>query len=218
MYLTLHWEDSREIDEGGQIGVRFDTVPDIPTQAMVDACKPAVQTFWQSAGAAIPSSYRLRYLRLAGIGTDGKYLPGSFSFDATYGAGISTANAAVVFPMQVASVATLLTELPRGQASRGRVYLPPIAASLDAQGRWSAAQCNARADEVAKMLTSLNAVIKEPAGLPAIASVFSKGTTKNAGGLRSFVTGVKVGTRPDVQRRRAKGQAEIYGNTYAVAH
>lgn len=217
LYLTLHWADGREPLEGGQVGIRFDSVVTEVTQAMVDAAKTHVQTFWQSAGALIPSSYILKYLRLAVIGTDGHYLPGTFSRDGSYGAGISTSNASVYHPLQVASVATFKTERPSGIASRGRVYLPPLAAAIGADGRWSATVCNNRATALATMLSSLNASTAfSGAGLPAFASVFSKGTSKQPAGVRSFIKGVTIGTRPDVQRRRAKNMLEVYGTLAPV--
>lgn len=220
LYLTVSWEDTREPNEGGQFGIKFDAPATSVTQAMVDAAWTPVQTLWQSAGFAVPAPYRLRKLRLALIGTNGQYVPGTFSRDFIHPTGITvSANSANPMPMQVAQVATLLTELPRGQASHGRLYLPPLSTPLDATGRWSTAACDSRATAVALCLTQLNAAIQSPpGGLPSIASVFSKGTVKNANGLRSFVTGVKIGTRPDVQRRRAKGMAELYGAVKAVSH
>jgi len=219
LYLTFHWTDTREPNESGQIGIRFDSPATAVTQAMVNACQPAAEAFWLSAGANIPGAYVLRYLRLAHIDLDGHYVPGSFSFDYSFGAGIAgTPTSTTPMPLQVSSCATFTTELPRGQASRGRIYLPPLAAALGTNGRWTAAQVDGRATALATMLQSLNsALVPAPGGLPAIASVFSKGTTKNTAGLRSFVRGVKIGTRPDVQRRRAKSMAEIYGATKPVA-
>lgn len=217
LYLTINWADSREPLEGGQVGIRFDSPAEEVTQAMVDAAKTAVQTFWTSTGALIPSSYVLKYLRLAAIGTDGKYLPGTFSRDGSFGAGVSTSNATVYHPLQVASVATFTTERPSGIASRGRIYLPPLAAAIGSNGRWTQTVCDARAAALATMLSSLNASTAfSGSGLPAFAAVFSKGTSKSPAGVRSFIRGVKIGTRPDVQRRRAKNMLEVYGATSAV--
>jgi hypothetical protein len=218
LYLTIHWSDTREPDEGGQVGIRFDSPVTAATQAMVTACGPAVETFWLSAGAQIPTPYVLRYLRLAVIGPDGHYPPNTFSFDHIYPNGVNTTNASTPLPLQVASVATFTTERPRGQASRGRIYLPPLAVPLSSTGRWTATQVDARATAVATMLQSLDTALANPGGgLPAIAAVFSKGTVSNGAGLRSFIRGVKIGTRPDVQRRRAKSMQEIYGATKPVA-
>lgn len=218
IYLTVNWKDTREPDEGGQFGIRFDPVGSTVNQAMVTACATAVSTFWTHADSQIPTPYVLSYLRMAMIGEDGKYVPGTFSRDHSYGAGVAPTPATwTPMPLQVSSVATLLTEFPRGQASRGRLYLPPLTSAVQTTGRWLAADVNRRADRLALMLTTLNGVIKEnPGGLPAFAAVYSKGTVKNAAGLRAFVTGVKIGTRPDVQRRRAKSMLEVYGNTSPV--
>jgi hypothetical protein len=219
LYLTAHWTDNREANEGGQVGIRFRTNATAVTQAMVDAAKPAWQTFWLSAGALIPFSYKLSFLRLALIGTDGHYAPGTFSFDGVFAGGVNSANSAVTHPMQVASVATFLSSSPRGQASHGRIYLPPLGAGCGTDGRWTAAQVNARAAAVATLVTSLNtALAATPGGANAISAIFSKGTSKGAGPASQNIVGVKIGTRPDVQRRRAKGQAEVYGTTSAITN
>lgn len=218
LYLTAHWTDTRAPDETGQIGIRFDSPAEAVTQAMVDACIQPFTTFWTSPGANFPGAYVLRYLRLALIGLDGHYVPGSFSVDGSFGAGVANVPSSTTpMPLQVASVATFTTELPRGQASRGRIYLPPLAAALGTDGRWTATQVNLRAQAIGTLVNSLNGALRPaPGGLPAIASVFSKGTVKNTAGLRSFIRGVKIGTRPDVQRRRAKSMDEVYGATTAI--
>lgn len=219
LYLTAHWTDTREPNESGQIGIRFDSPATTVTQAMVSACAPAFQTFWLAPGTDLPAYYVLRYLRLAMIDLDGKYVPGTFSFDHSYGAGVAyNPSSTTTMPLQVSSVATFTTELPRGQASRGRIYLPPFAVPVGTNGRWQAVTVDGRATTIATLLQSLNAaLVPAPGGLPAIASVFSKGTAKDPAGKRSFIRGVKIGTRPDVQRRRAKSMAEIYGATKPVA-
>ena len=213
LYLTLHWVPGEQSTETGQVGFRFSMVGDA-SQALVDAAAPAVQTFWQSAGALIGTDFSLKFIRLATIGTDGRYPAGKVAYDHTYGTGIIGGNSQVIWPLQVASVATLTTPTPRGQAHSGRVYLPPIAAALDSSSHWANSATTGRATALATMLSSLNAGIFAPG---ARALVMSKSTKTNPNGLSNIVTGVKVGGRPDVQRRRAKKQLEIYSPTQTVA-
>jgi hypothetical protein len=211
LYLTLHWIPSLYPAESGQAGIRFDNPTGAVTQALVDACKPAVQTFWASAGAAIASAYALRYVRLARIDPDGHYI-GS-SFDGVYsGSGVNGVGADVGLPAQSACASTLLTGVPHGQASKGRVFLPPLNKSLASPGDflWTAVDVNARSTALAAMLTSLNGILGGPA------SVFSKGTVRSAAGTQRPVEAVATGRRPDVQRRRAKGIPDLRGTSSVV--
>jgi hypothetical protein len=219
IYMTAHWLDSREPLEGGQVGIRFNSPLTIPSQVAVDACKPAWQTFWQSVNAGIPIYYGLKFIRLAAVDTTGHYTPGTFSFDGVFGSGtINSSNSTTPLPLQVACASTFLTDVPRGPGSHGRAYFPPIASSLGADGRWTTVAVNNRSSAVATLLTSLNAaLVGSPGGLSSTASVFSKGG-RTAGPSHHFILGVKTGTRPDMQRRRAKQVVEAYGTTSAVTH
>lgn len=218
LYLTAHWIDSREPNESGQFGIRFSTTATQVTQAMADAAWTPLETFWMSTGAKMPAPYLLKSLRLALVGENGQYVPGTFSRDFVHASGRNPGtNTANPMPLSVASVVTLLTDRPSGLASHGRCYLPPLSTALQTDGRWLLADVNARAAAFATCLTSLNAVIKETTGSPpAFASVFSKGTPKSPAGVSDFVRKVVIGTRPDVQRRRAKAQREVYGTEQTV--
>lgn len=208
--LTIHWTTPGQPDETGQTGIRFAGTEPI-TQAMVDAAKTPVSTFWTTSGNRIPNGYKLTFLRLASIGTDGKYVPGTFAKDAVYapvnpGGGLTTP----VFPIQTACVSTLLTAAPRGQAAKGRLFLPPITDILNDDFRWSATPSASRSTGVATMLTALASAVGGVAG------VYSKGTKGSAAGLVRVVTGVQTGIRPDVQRRRGRAVPESYSATAAV--
>jgi hypothetical protein len=218
LYLTLHWSVPSEPLEAGQCGFRFHAPAETVTQGMVDALKSTVSSFWSGVGAKIPNSYQLQFLRLAPIGTDGKYPPGTIAYDGVFTGGVNGGvTPSAPLPMSISIVSTLLTPVPRGQAATGRVYLPPIADPLGTNMRWTTAVANNRSAAVASMLTALNAaLVSPPGGLPANAAVYSRGTVKSTTGLYRLITGVKTGTKPDVQRRRAKRVAEAYGSVSSV--
>lgn len=208
LYLTVHWSAQSSSNEFGQFGLRFDsTAP--ATQVLVDNCAQPVSTFWSAATNGVDFAYALQYIRLASIGTDGKYVPGSVAFDHTYPGGVagggSGGSAVRYFPLQVAAASTLLTAMPRGQAYKGRIYLPYIATPLDGSWHWPLANCNNRTNGLAAMISALNGV------MPGDAAVFSKGTkAAPTVGAKQTITGVQTGNRPDVQRRRAAQLAESY--------
>jgi hypothetical protein len=145
----------------------------------------------------------LQYARLAAIGTDGNYIPGSTSFDFTYNGSIVGAGGipGPIFPLQIAHVMTLRTALPRGRGHVGRCYLPPIQASIQADWKWQAAQVNNRNNTFASMCTGLNS------DLPGPLTVFSSLGV----GIKHQVTQINSDNKPDTQRRRALSQPGVTG-------
>lgn len=212
LYLTIHWRPADYPLETGQAGIRFDNPTAVPTQALVDSCKSAVQTFWQSAGGKVSAGYQATFLRLAQIDVDGHYVAGSRSFDSLFTAPISGGGSTDVNSLQTACASTLTTGVPHGQASKGRIFLPPINSSPAGAGDhlWPVLDVNARSAAVAIMISSLNTALGGPA------AIFSKGTVRGGGPLVRSVVGVETGRRPDVQRRRAKGQPDVRGASSAI--
>lgn len=198
LYLTFHWAVAGT-PEVGQFGLKFDNVA-AASQALVDGCGAAATSMWGATTMDISSFYRLAYLRLASIGVDGKYVPGTIAYDHTFPGSVPGGGAAtILFPLQTAHVMSLHTAMPRGQAHAGRVYLPSITENLSTAAVWTAAQCTSRNNTFATMLTALNTALGGPV------SVFSKGTkAAPTVGAKHAITTVNSDTRPDVQRRRAK--------------
>lgn len=203
LYLTAHWTVSSANIETGQFGLKFDsTAP--ATQVLVDACKGPISTFWAAATSAIEPDFRLLFVRLAAIGADGLYVPGTVAYDGVFAPLVPGGGAATParFPLQVASAASLTTAFPRGRAHRGRIYLPPINGPLTSSYVNQSADCANRANTLAARLSDLNDVMPGPL------TVFSK----VGAGTKHVVTGVAIGNRPDTERRRARSQLESYSN------
>jgi hypothetical protein len=198
--LTVHWKPATYPLETGQFGLRFHVAGVAPAQVIVDGCKPAVQALWLDGTANIASDHLLTFLRLARIAPNGQYKPGTSSFDAVYPTPVGGVGLRAM-PAQAAAATTLLTSVPHGQASKGRIFLPPIRTNSNSAGDdlWTLTEVNNRSIAVKTMLNALMVVLGGPV------MVMSKGTTRSTGGLGRAVTGVATGRRPDVQRRRAKG-------------
>lgn len=200
-YLTVHWASVETPAETGQFGLKFVGGP-AADQSSVNNCKGAVQAMWINPSMVLPIFFTLQYLRLATIGPDGKYLPGSIAYDGIYSpavAGVANGSNARQ-PLQVAHAISLTTATPRGHAHRGRVYVPTLGSTFISGPVWSAADCLNRANAFSAMLSALNAV-----GIGTL-NVMSK----IGAGVSHPVTGIAVGNRADVQRRRAKSQVETY--------
>lgn len=211
LLLTAHWGYSSTATEFGQTGLRFDSTSPA-TQALVDAAATAWSNFWtNSTMGGIDPAFRLQYLRLASIGTDGKYVPGTIAYDHLFPGGTPGAAGGSTplyrFPLQIACVTSLLTAFARGQAYKGRMYLPQLVESpLQASWTWTTANCNNRSNAVAAMISALNTV------MPGDCTIFSKGTKAAPGvGAKHLVTGCLTDTKPDVQRRRAKQLPSVLG-------
>lgn len=181
--------------ETWSFGVRFGmgTIAD-PDQTMADACRTATQTFWNTAGIYMPSSHALTGVKVAPIGTDGKYPSGKIAYVGVISpdAGPSNTN---IHPAQCTQVITFLSSFqPRGRASHGRIYLPCPAAAVSASDGTNGL-ASALANAAATWLTAMNAV--SGLGTAAIMSDLGGGTTME-------ITDVRADSLPDTQRRRRR--------------
>jgi len=208
--FTVYWETAGVASELAQFGLRFDT--GLPaTQALVDTMSARVATFWPLSTAAISPLHRATFCRLAAVSPDGTYSLGTNSFDHVFTGSIPGSSAFTgSYPLQVAHVLTLRTAFPRGKASRGRVYLPPIHSILQSDFNWQLATVNSRVNSFAAMLTGLNSDVGSPC------TVFSFGTKTGPAQPKHAVTGVQADNRADVQRRRARQQPSLKGTLSVV--
>jgi hypothetical protein len=188
--------------------------------------KPIVQAWWQGTGVnapdafSPPNTHRLTELKCAAIEPDGTYVDGAASASAFYLPVIAGADAPQVGQLPQASVcATLTTAIPRGYASKGRLYLPPsFLYRPAADGRLTVADASWLARSVKHLIDGINSAEAGNANV----AVFSKGkgvkvenvakqrwewTYPNAG-TTALVTGVQVGRVIDTQRRRRRSLDE----------
>lgn len=181
-------------EETWSFGVRLSDGGNVVSQALADACIAPTVTLWNTAGIFMPSSHALTGVKLAPIGTDGKYPPGDVAYIGTItpDAGPSATN---IHPAQTCQVVTFLSDtVPRGRGSRGRIYLPcPGAAVSPTTGENGLALALATAVQV--WLTALNGI----AGLGTAAIMSELGT-----GTTSFIGAVRADNLPDTQRRRRR--------------
>lgn len=214
--------------ERWQFGLRMTLVavtPDTPQTVTLDLADD-VQNWFTSGGAAdgfgAPSTHRLTELKGALIGTDGKYVPGTTSYSHFYLPPVVTGNSAPSGQVPQSTIAaTLTTGVPRGLASKGRIYLPPSIRYVPdpATGLIS----TTAADQLANSVKNLIAGINGSAYVDAV-QVMSQGRgvkvenvakkrydwTYPNEGVSSPVTGVRVGRVVDTQRRRRRQLVENY--------
>lgn len=171
-----------------------------PTQADVDAFEAPLRTFFTASTTAICSQHNVTEIKLAPIGLDGRYPPGTDSVvkspsPAMFGGGASSSH----FP-QLSMALSMTTALPRGRAHLGRIYLPPLGSTvLPVSGLID----NTTVTQVlANWKTLLDAI-------NALAQPFTVAVMSNVGaGTHQLVTGVRAGRVMDTQRRRRRSMIE----------
>lgn len=86
---------------------------------------------WFTGSSNIGNAARLETLKVNLIGTNGKYVsPSTVRYDWT--SPLPVPSAASNFPFQIAVAVTFATSIGRGRASKGRMYLPVPAGSVEA--------------------------------------------------------------------------------------
>lgn len=159
-------------------------------------------------GSIFPLAASLDEVKLAHIGTDGTYVQDPWVKG--YGIAGRPTGKSSVSPGQVALVCGLETEKTTGRARRGRVYLPAKDMVQEStSGLIASASMTAMLATWRTFVLAVNAVggdIANPGTLEPVVYVLS-----NVGaGAREVVTGVRIGNRLDIQRRRVSAYPETY--------
>jgi hypothetical protein len=182
---------------------------DHPTQLLADAVRDAWEVFHESATSYIGNGYTFEQVKLASINADGHTDLENvvYSYPATAVAG-AISGATLRLPPQCSLVATLTTERVRGLASKGRMYLPGITLSVDANGKLSTTQ----AGNVATNLQGFFNAISGSFDMPNKVILAAKGTglLPALTAQNEPVTGIRVGDVIDTQRRRRNALVELY--------
>lgn len=172
-----------------------------PTQAEVDECVAPIRAWFTSSVNFFPLTTTVDEIKLAPIGHDGKYPPGTDSVVATIGAPITGTTSSAALPPQTSWVVSLTTDLPRGRGHIGRVYLPAFRSSIPlTNGRLGSTEVDAM---LASFKTMLNALIAT-SGLGGCKVISPLGAPSQP------VTGLRGGLVLDTQRRRRNDLDEGY--------
>jgi hypothetical protein len=161
-----------------------------------------------NSGAVIPTSlarlmgpgFKMSGIRCSALGADGKETEVSTYEFANPIPGLGSAS----MPGQVALVVSLLTGRP-GASYRGRVYLPAGAAQVSVQGRIGTDVAGTIATDFAQWIRDV-----ETAGASILDPQLSAVVYSQVKGVANAITEVKVGTRLDIQRRRADKEKDSY--------
>lgn len=209
-YVTVRGDGYNQT-ETWQFGLRLAATDPAapPTQAMADGIRNAFNNAWANMFAC-------RFLRFLGVKLTwltpaGLIQPGFvpiFSDLAAPAAGTENpANTTHIIP-QGSQVATLRTAIPRGHASHGRIFLPPVCSQLQSDGRLTAAATLNTATQVKNFIEAVNI----------LAGVSSTVVMSNVGaGASAAVTSVQMGLVVDTHRSRRRSLGESPLQVVAVA-
>jgi hypothetical protein len=196
--LTIRGFQQSSLERWG-IGLRFsgDSTA-TPTQAEADEFVAPTRTWFTTTSMFFPIGTTIDEIKLAPIGTNGKYPPGLDSTSAAIGAAITGNTNTQAWPMQCSLAITLTTALPRGRGHIGRFYLPAMRNTIP----FSAGQLGA---------TEINGILAATKTWINAMNAFSDlGSLEVFGpfGTANVVTGIRCGTVVDTQRRRRRSLTE----------
>lgn len=167
----------------------------------LDAIRDSIASFVGKNAARIPSKYRLQWIKLAAIGTNGKYLGAPVEIYLTIPqAGTSTAG----FVPQNSTVVTLVADKFKDPGKYNRFYIP--AATPNTAGSYRLTQTQAEG-----LATAANIIIEDiNLVLSAEFSGLRVRVVSQKAGIYRAVTKLRVGDLLDTQRRRRNALREEY--------
>lgn len=198
---------AEEWSTGFFLGAEGADAPDASEQAATDILN-AWRTFFENATSYISSFYLTTQVKIAAWDTNGHTEPDQV-FYAYPQTELNGAVTGIVLPAQCSLVATMLSDRPRGKASKGRMYLPSIAAMpAGTTGKISAANAGSIADNLKTFFDALTGDADIPGEL--ILAAKGTGALPALTAQNDYVETIRVGDVIDTQRRRRNGLAETY--------
>lgn len=177
------------------------------SEAMAAAILAAWKTFFQHANSLVNSNYITTQCKVAKIDANGHTVLDKVFYSM---ASPTFAGATGVSPLppQCALVVTLLSDRPRGKASKGRMYLPGFSGALGGNGRVQGIHQGQIADNLKTFFDALTGHIDIPNEL--ILAAKGTGPTPALTAQNDYVETIRVGDVVDTQRRRRNGLLESY--------
>lgn len=176
------------------------------TETGVSDISAAWETFFKANTSEISNKYSYTMCKVQMLATDGKAVADSAVYYSPQTAVVG-ASASQALPPQIALVATLANSLPRGLATKGRMFLPGVNATIGADGHINSTTVG----NIATNLQTFFGAIMNDADTPGRAVLASTGNALQLrpGQIRN-VTQVRVGNVYDTQRRRRNALMEAY--------
>lgn len=196
----------------GNSGADVTTIDPLAAEKVADAWK----VFWINSTYHFSSSFRTTNTKVSLINTNGTTDVSNISYHtlSPVSVGGSPDNP---MPAQITLAATMSSNNPRGLASKGRMYLPGFAHTVEAA---TGKVPTARTAEIATGFKAFLDAVNASVYLPERVVIASKGHKTAAldtngqpvytDGITAIITGVRIGNVFDTQRRRRNQLTEQY--------
>lgn len=181
----------------------------VPTQQDVDYIATRWETFFETAVVQISNQYLTTGVKLAQHDEDGSTILANTVFH-NYTTQPVGADGNIKYPPQIAYVATMMSDIPRGLGSHGRMYLPGVCCAIETTGRMSSGNTGNKATHFKTFLDGVNTDL----GIRGTVILASKGRTVPSviAPFNKEVTKIRCGDVYDTQRRRRNGMKENYSS------
>jgi hypothetical protein len=197
------------------MGTPSSDVTDI-TGASAEAIATRWSTFFTQFNNSFSNKYKTTVVKVALIRADGTTDTGHISYY-TYPTPLQGGGSTQALPPQITLAATMTSQIQRGLAAKGRMYLPGLNAGINGDnGRIDGGFIGTLATAFKGFLDGVNTdqtggVKVMLASKGHLVKPWTPGTPKTyTGGVSALVTGCRIGDVYDTQRRRRDGLAETY--------
>ena len=183
-------------------------------QSAVDAIAAMWETFFTNPQSKFNNSWSTTQVKVARFNTNGKTDLAQVRYFG-YGTPLLGGFVGNPFPAQISLAATLESAISRGPASKGRMYLPGIVASIGGNGKIVSGDVIGIADNFEQFISELNNSTDVPGTVilasPGRGTPFPGDFSDNyLPPTNARVTRVRVGDVMDTQRRRRNSLVEAY--------
>jgi hypothetical protein len=170
-------------------------------------------TFFTHGSSEFGSNYLTTQVKVASIGTNGNTILDEIDYY-IYPTPPAGTNGPTPFPPQISLALTLTSDVQRGLASKGRMYLPGINASIGTTtGKIASGVVGPIADQAKVFFDALIGNLDVP-GRPILASkghrIVNSDPPAWANPVNATVTGLRLGDVYDTQRRRRNAIPESF--------
>lgn len=187
---------------------------DQTAESLVEDAAALVRAWFVTPAAKVMGTARLDWVKLNAINEDGLYANSGVTHEVVYPADTAAAGGGggLDWP-QVATVISFRTDVTRGLANRGRLYVPTAVAKSGA-GRIGGSDQVGMLEPMVTLLEGLRDLPQLLIGGPLSPCVVSRGRQSSPGvygpGVARYIRRVEVGNVQDTQRRRRDDLPEVY--------
>lgn len=209
------WDGAELWSTGFYVGTASADAGD-PGTVTASAIATAWSTFFQAANSSISNAYKTLQVKVSQLETDGDVdLDMIDIYD--YPSAIQGASGSAPLPPQISLAVTMTSDIQRGLAAKGRMYLPGVNLPVSTTDpKISSTGQNNLATTLKTFFDAVNAS-SNVAGDVILASKGHKFVVLQdpnnwyyVNGVIAKVTGLKLGDVYDTQRRRRDGLDEVY--------